>query len=750
MASVRLASLHVRANIVAISQPLSPTIRFGSFQLDVAASELRKHGTLIKLQPQPLRVLLLLTQRAGQVVTREEIQRCLWSDSTFVDFERGINFSINQIRGALADNADRPRYIETLPRRGYRFIAEVAHEDLVKEVPTTQVPTAANSSGVSGNGAHAMSAAESFPTALPKPVVSTRWTRVRLVLAEVTAAIGLLAFGAVVTYRAVFRVPKMSFENLQITKLTDEGKAIQVAISPDGRYLAYAALGAAESGLRVRHVETRSDVLIPLPDKDRERFLGLTFSPDGNFIYYLQSSKKIASYNYLYRVPVLGGTPILLGKNADTSPSFSPNGQEFVYTQGSGDRNVIQVRIANADGTGDRLLASIPDGASDFQPGPAWSPDGKAVAVPVMLRGEKIRFTLDEVSVANGKLRELYSDSHEIGRPVWLARGEALVTAIRDQNGRGQLWAISYPRGKPMRLSNDLEDYLDDIDVTRDGKNVVAITTRFASSVWMVPDADTSRARQITSTLEGLTRVASVSPGKMLVGSEDGRIWVMNTDGSSLSPFTTATHAYSPTPCGSFVVFNSLHDGTIDVVRVDADGLKPTTLFHGDIGPPTCSNDGRSIFFVRTIKPYAILRLPSEGGDPVEIAKSPGYEIMHRLSISPNGKLLAYAYDEALPATGTNLAVIPVGGGTPLQTFKVPSDVSRLRWSPDGQKLQYLITRSDTTNLWEQPVTGGEPQQFTKFSSSRIFDFDWSTDGKQLVVTRGDFSSDVVLLSHLR
>lgn len=105
--------------------PTSPSLRFGPFELNAAAGELRKDGILIKLQPQPLRVLLLLAERAGTVVTREEIQRCLWSEATFVDFEHGINFSINQIRGALADNAERPRYIETLPRRGYRFIATV-------------------------------------------------------------------------------------------------------------------------------------------------------------------------------------------------------------------------------------------------------------------------------------------------------------------------------------------------------------------------------------------------------------------------------------------------------------------------------------------------------------------------------------------------------------------------------------------------------------------------------------------------
>jgi len=85
-----------------------------------------------------------------------------------------------------------------------------------------------------------------------------------------------------------------------------------------------------------------------------------------------------------------------------------------------------------------------------------------------------------------------------------------------------------------------------------------------------------------------------------------------------------------------------------------------------------------------------------------------------------------------------------------LQTLKVPSDVSDLRWSPDEQSLQYLLTRNGATNMWEQPVGGGEPKQFTKFTSGRIFDFDWSADGKQLLLARGETNSDVVLLSHLR
>src|ERR1700687_4000005 len=105
--------------------PISSSICFGPFELDAAAGELRKAGILLRLQPQPFRLLLLLATHAGTVVTREEIQKCLWRESTFVDFEHGINFCINQIRGALADSADQPRYIETLQRRGYRFLATV-------------------------------------------------------------------------------------------------------------------------------------------------------------------------------------------------------------------------------------------------------------------------------------------------------------------------------------------------------------------------------------------------------------------------------------------------------------------------------------------------------------------------------------------------------------------------------------------------------------------------------------------------
>jgi DNA-binding winged helix-turn-helix (wHTH) protein len=103
-------------------------MRFGLFDFDPAAGTLAREGTPVRLQPQPGRVLALLVERPGEVVTREELRQRIWGNDTFVDFERGLNFAIGQIRSALGDSAASPRYVETLPRRGYRFILAVQAE----------------------------------------------------------------------------------------------------------------------------------------------------------------------------------------------------------------------------------------------------------------------------------------------------------------------------------------------------------------------------------------------------------------------------------------------------------------------------------------------------------------------------------------------------------------------------------------------------------------------------------------------
>jgi DNA-binding winged helix-turn-helix (wHTH) protein/Tfp pilus assembly protein PilF/TolB-like protein len=186
-------------------------IRFGAFELDAAAGELRKSGILLKLHPQPLRVLLLLAERPGQIVTREEIRHCLWGDNTFVDFERGINFCVNQIRSVMGDDAEHPRYIETLPRRGYRFIASVTSGEPARDAASSAHPL----------GARAESKVAATESREPGSAHELRISRSRLFLTFVdrwsrrTVAAAIIAFSAIAVLiaGAVFyfhRPPKLT------------------------------------------------------------------------------------------------------------------------------------------------------------------------------------------------------------------------------------------------------------------------------------------------------------------------------------------------------------------------------------------------------------------------------------------------------------------------------------------------------------------------------------------------------------
>ena len=116
-------------------------IRFGTFELNLTTQEMRKSGTLLKLSPQPFKLLVMLARRSGQVVSRDEIQEALWGAGTYVDFEQGMNHCVKQIRNALSDSADSPLYVETVPRRGYRFLAPVVTKTILTPAPRVVVST---------------------------------------------------------------------------------------------------------------------------------------------------------------------------------------------------------------------------------------------------------------------------------------------------------------------------------------------------------------------------------------------------------------------------------------------------------------------------------------------------------------------------------------------------------------------------------------------------------------------------------
>jgi Tol biopolymer transport system component len=206
----------------------------------------------------------------------------------------------------------------------------------------------------------------------------------------------LIAAGTI-SYYGVHRwksSASLNLESLRFTKLTNSGKAEDVAISPDGSYVVYSQRDHDGVGLWLHHIATGSETQI-LPSEDID-FRGLTFSPDGNSVSFVRTRKQIGSFKDLYAMPVLGGHARLLTRDIDSPVSFSPDGRQFAFIEGFPDGN--RIRIANADGSGDRALATFTGTLSSFQPGPAWSPDGRTIAVPLMLGGDRRSFVLDSVS----------------------------------------------------------------------------------------------------------------------------------------------------------------------------------------------------------------------------------------------------------------------------------------------------------------------------------------------------------------
>jgi DNA-binding winged helix-turn-helix (wHTH) protein/Tol biopolymer transport system component len=729
--------------------------RFGAFDLDAASGELRKSGIPVRLRLQAVQVLLMLAERAGHIVTREEIRERLWSDNTFVDFERGINFCVNQIRGALQDDAGKPRYIETLPRRGYRFIATVTVE-LPKDPPLAVAPPSTT--------AHLHRGATEFN---PNPFETVGLKLVPARLAQV--ALGpwvrnhLLVIGALILvslavglsiHKWLLPNDEYNYANIRITKLTDSGKITDVAISPDGHYVIYARREGEKEGLWMRQVATRSDLQI-LPAENAS-FHGLTFSPDGNYIYFVSTDPNANDpfFKYLFVMPVLGGLARKLFTDVDSPVSFSPNSRQFVFERCVAADNHIEVRVANADGGDDALLTTIRNASCFmYQPGLSWSRDGRTLAVPVKHFGNPERWVLYAVSMPDGNARELYSSPTGFGKPVWLPDGNALLVPHYDHAvHRSQLWTISYPAGEARRLSNDLSDYDVSLDMTRNGDTVAAVASTAISNVWVFAGGDLSQGRQITSGNLPMFDVAENPDGRILSASGDGALWSTNTDGTRRILFADLPDAAWITPCSHSVVLTSSKPGSVTLMRFDTDGSNGKELTSGSLWSPACSPDGRFVFYVTVDSPQIIWRIPVEGGTRTEIARVQGDSISGRLSVSPDGQFITYPYTQYTnsPRAGWALAVIPAGGGPPIKTFHLVAGFVGARWSPQGDGLQYMLTQNGVTNIWEQPLAGGNPKQITKFTSGEIFDFNWTANGKQLLLTRGETTSDVILLAHVR
>ena len=583
---------------------------------------------------------------------------------------------------------------------------------------------------------------QAAPLVTPQPR-KRGWTK----LASASAAgLVLLAAGSVGRKWAAER--RAQPLRMKIARLTDSGRAEDVAISPDGRYVAYSQREVKGVALRVREMASGSDIQVLPPEAIG--FIGLTFSPDGNYLYFVRPDDNDPGFKYLYVMPSLGGKAQRLVTDIDTPVSFSPDGRQFVYTRGIPTEYTAEVRIANTDGSANRVLAKMADAFPAAGAGAAtWSPDGQTIAIPFFRFRRKPRYMLYTMDVSDGKSHDLYSSPRSIGRAMWLPRGDTLLAMLDDREGRGQLWTIGFPQGSVDRVTNDLTDYWGNIDLTRNATTLAAIESRALSNIWSMPGMDAAKAVQVTSLSTPIYQVRGLPNGGLLANGD--KVWMINAEGKQRTEFADLSNVGDLAVCGNHVVLTSEVNSRSELLRFELDGSNPLRLASGEFGSLSCSHDGRFLFYTEDGPPQTIYRISVSGGTPVEISRVLGEDAVTNVSLSPDGNALLYAYED-FKTLKVKLAFVAVTGGPPVRTLDAPGELYQsnlLRWSPTGKSVEYILTKNGASNIWEQPLGGGESRQLTNFSSGRIFDFSWSKDGKYLLLCRGEVTTDVVQLSHV-
>lgn len=593
--------------------------------------------------------------------------------------------------------------------------------------------------------AAAPASAASSPTEPSRAPRRTRMILGAVVLVLAMSAVVAWVLGGRTTLTATPRA-----EPMEIQKLTDSGRVENVAVSRDGRYLAYTQRETEGVGLWLRRLGDGRETQL-VPPSESPGFRGLSFSPSADTLYFVRASADASSIRNLYAIARGGGPTRLMVEDVDSQVAFSPDGRNFVFTRGIPADNSTQIRVADVDGGDDRLLAKVPDTFPDYQPGATWSPDGRIITVPLMhLRGSP-RFALYKVDAASGAVAELIPNAYPIGRALWQADGRGFLLMIRNRKYRGQLWTVAYPRIESRRLTNDLADYDLRTDATAEGRALVTIARNTYANLWTASAADGWRGSQLTALSLPLDEVIEGPDGGFL-GTGDSRILRFSADGRQREPFTGLDDADSPTRCGRFVAVRSKRGGGTELLRFEADGTRPLSLAAGDLYLGTCSPDGQYLYYLDMGPPEKIWRVAITGGRPQQVGAVLGDAIASRLSVSADGKLLAYAYSEFTPVPRERFALVPVTGGPPQRLLDLPGvaafgSAGSPLLAPNGQSVQYLVTDNGVSNVWEQGLDGGGRRQITHFTSGRIFDFNWSHDGKTLLLSRGEISSDAVMMT---
>lgn len=557
---------------MALERQRPAILRFGTFEVDLRAGELRKRGKRIKLQEQPFHVLTVLLQRPGDLVSREELRTQIWPEDTFVDFDNSLNTSINKLREALGDSADNPRFIETLPRRGYRFLLTVSGGD--ERLP--------NMATADGEGTSA-----------------TKRRRVTTFLAMLAA----LVLGWRVWLWLTQQAPAL--EVGQFARLTNDGRdksgnlsdGIPSPILTDGTRLYFVEPKGGLSNLVQVSAAGGDTLAISTPFRNAR----LTdISPDRTYLLVGDTDSPTAAEEPFYKLPTIGGAAHRLGDFLGHDASWSPSGLKLAYAMAD------TLILANADGSASKKLV----GGLGAVWWPRWSPDGT-----------HLRFTITQPKTQANSVWEIAADGthlREVSRDwslpgdqccgSWTPDGKYFVFQSSQWSG-SKLWVVSegnlpFRRSRPFQLASG-PLWASAPALSTDGRKLFFIGWQPRTE----PIRYDRKQKQFVSFLSGISTEALdfTKDGKRITYTQypEGSLWRARADGTERVQLTSgALYAFRPrwSPDGSRIVFFGPSVGRpYKLYLLSANGGTPTQLIPDDAneGDPTWSPDGAKVVFGR-------------------------------------------------------------------------------------------------------------------------------------------------------
>ncbi len=535
---------------------------------------------------------------------------------------------------------------------------------------------------------------------------------------------------------------------LKLETLTATGQSRQVAISPDGNYVAYTRTVQGTTGIWLRQLTTNTNLEIVPP---RSSIYTLGFASSGQYLYFVKSdgpTGPLRDRRGLYRVSLLGGVPTKIVDDVEGHFSISADDTRIAFIRQvinrDGQREYSLI-IINSDGAGERKLL-VETHPNDLNL-PIWSPDGGAIICAYgNSDGGSQTVGIVEVTIGDGIKKELSPDRFfHINKMAWLPDKSGLIMSARKNLAHNnQLWRVSYPGMQISQITEDLSDYMDLSIAAKTGNAVASQETRI-SDIWVGPSSEPQNLKKITQAINSFCWTPNGQLVYTSTASGDKNLWIMQPDGTEQRQLTNESAVDiqpAVTPDNRYIVFGSNRTGSAQFWRMDIDGSNQIQLTSGaSKGDPAISPDGKWVLY-NTTDDWHLWKVAIDGGEPVRLTEY----FASRPSVSPDGKMIV-----CLTRTESKreIVILPFEGGRPLKRFDFAGLPSRLQWAADGKALIYAIERDGVTALIKQSLAGGPPKEIATFGEDELFDFGYSSDDQLLAVARGAWHHDVVLIRDL-